>query len=133
MRLLSRTLPISERLTMIPWLFAVLDFESTPETYKRCDEMSAKDMFKMYGVSRAMYEGFIKPTLLVALFAPPEVPSRLLFEHNPCFCALMLLTWGNIVIQCMLAAQTQGTCLRRTSSLCTIILHIKNSIDIKPM
>lgn len=58
---------------MIPWLFSVLDYEATPETYRRYDEMSAKDMFKMYGVSKAMYEGFIKPTLLVALFAPPEV------------------------------------------------------------
>ena len=67
-----RTLPLSERLTMIPWLFSVLDYESTPETYSRYDNMSAMDMFKMYGVSKAMYEGFIKPTLLVALFAPPE-------------------------------------------------------------
>lgn len=57
---------------MIPWLFSVLDYESTPETYSRYDNMSALDMFKMYGVSKAMYEGFIKPTLLVALFAPPE-------------------------------------------------------------
>jgi hypothetical protein len=74
---------------MIPWLFSVLDFESTPETYKRYDEMSAKDMFKMYGVSRAMYEGFIKPTLLVALFAPPEVCALLLFQHSPCCLSFM--------------------------------------------
>jgi hypothetical protein len=73
-----RTLPLTERLTMIPWLFSVLDYESTAETYRRYDEMSALDMFKMYGVSRAMYEGFIKPTLLVALFAPPEVLTPLL-------------------------------------------------------
>jgi hypothetical protein len=78
--LVCRTLPLTERLTMIPWLFSVLDYESTAETYRRYDEMSALDMFKMYGVSRAMYEGFIKPTLLVALFAPPEVLTPLLLN-----------------------------------------------------
>jgi uncharacterized protein with NAD-binding domain and iron-sulfur cluster len=57
---------------MIPWLFSVVDFDSTPETYERYDSMSALDMFRMYGVSRRMYEEFIKPTLLVGLFAPPE-------------------------------------------------------------
>jgi hypothetical protein len=67
---------------MIPWLFSVLDYESTAETYRRYDEMSALDMFKMYGVSRAMYEGFIKPTLLVALFAPPEVLTPLLWSTS---------------------------------------------------
>lgn len=60
---------------MIPWLFASLDFESTPEAYEAYDSMSALDMFRKYGVSKRMYEGFIKPTLLVALFAPPETLS----------------------------------------------------------
>jgi hypothetical protein len=57
---------------MIPWLFSVVDYDSTPETYARYDSMSALDMFRAYGVSKRMYEEFIKPTLLVGLFAPPE-------------------------------------------------------------
>eukprot|EP00892_Ulva_mutabilis_P003924 jgi/Ulvmu1/1903/UM012_0062.1 len=72
---LFRTLTLADRFTMIPWLFASLDFESTAETYEAYDSMSALDMFRKYGVSKRMYEGFIKPTLLVALFAPPETLS----------------------------------------------------------
>ena len=67
-----RRLPLTERLTMLPWLFATIDFDSTPESYERYDKMSALDMFRSYGVSKRMYEEFIKPTLLVGLFAPPE-------------------------------------------------------------
>ena len=70
-----RTLTLADRFTMIPWLFASLDFESSAETYEAYDSMSALDMFRKYGVSKRMYEGFIKPTLLVALFAPPETLS----------------------------------------------------------
>jgi uncharacterized protein with NAD-binding domain and iron-sulfur cluster len=57
---------------MIPWLYSVIDYDSTPETYERYDKMSALDMFRSYGVSKRMYEEFIKPTLLISLFAPPE-------------------------------------------------------------
>lgn len=57
---------------MLPWLYSVLDYNTTPESYERYDKMSALDMFRSYGVSKRMYEEFIKPTLLVGLFAPPE-------------------------------------------------------------
>jgi hypothetical protein len=63
---------MTERLSMLPWLYSVIDYDSTPETYERYDKMSARDMFRSYGVSKRMYEEFIKPTLLVGLFAPPE-------------------------------------------------------------
>lgn len=98
---------------MIPWLFSVLDYESTPETYSRYDDMSAKDMFKMYGVSKAMYEGFIKPTLLVALFAPPEVcisafqALLVKFQHGmsmhemvACFYKQTIALVGNVADDC---------------------------------
>jgi uncharacterized protein with NAD-binding domain and iron-sulfur cluster len=67
-----RRLPLAERFTMLPWLYSVIDFDTTPESYERYDKMSALDMFRNYGVSKRMYEEFIKPTLLVGLFAPPE-------------------------------------------------------------
>ena len=57
---------------MLPWLYSVIDYDTTPESYERYDKMSALDMFRAYGVSKRMYEEFIKPTLLVGLFAPPE-------------------------------------------------------------
>ncbi|KAG1676363.1 hypothetical protein FOA52_001158 [Chlamydomonas sp. UWO 241] len=57
---------------MVPFIATFLDFDSSEETYKRYDRMSAYELFKMCGVSTAAYEEFLKPTLLVGLFAPPE-------------------------------------------------------------
>lgn len=36
------------------------------------DKMSARELFRSWGVSQRCYEEFLKPTLLVGLFAPPE-------------------------------------------------------------
>lgn len=38
----------------------------------RYDRMSAYELFRLFGVSERAYELFLKPTLAVGLFAPPE-------------------------------------------------------------
>ena len=43
---------MADRLTMMPLFQAMLDFDSTPETYERYDRMSALELFKQYGVSK---------------------------------------------------------------------------------
>eukprot|EP00884_Botryococcus_braunii_P022563 jgi/Botrbrau1/8991/Bobra.0148s0094.2 len=68
----GRTLSLADRATMVPLLYSILDYDATPSTYERYDRMSAFELFQMYGVSRALYEQFLKPLLLVGLFAPPE-------------------------------------------------------------
>lgn len=65
-------LSLADRLTIIPWLYHVLNFNSDPETYEKYDQMTAREMFRMSGVTEAAYEYFLKPTLQVGLFAPPE-------------------------------------------------------------
>jgi len=65
-------LPLADRLTILPWLYNVINFDSDPETYDRYDKMTAREMFRMSGVTDTAYELFLKPTLLVGLFAPPE-------------------------------------------------------------
>lgn len=57
---------------MVPLLQCVLDFESSPSVYERYDRMSARELFVRYGVSQRLYEGFLRPLLLVGMFAPPE-------------------------------------------------------------
>ena len=37
---------------MMPLFQAMLDFDSSPETYERYDRMSALELFKQYGVSK---------------------------------------------------------------------------------
>lgn len=69
---LFEKLPVADRVTMVPLLGALLDYDSDPETYARYDAMTARELFRQYGVSKRLYEEFLKPLLLVALFAPPE-------------------------------------------------------------
>lgn len=65
-------LPLEERLTMLPFLLSFVDFDASPEVYARYDKMSARELFRQWGVSQRCYEDFLRPTLLVGLFAPPE-------------------------------------------------------------
>ncbi|CAN0098632.1 unnamed protein product [Scytosiphon promiscuus] len=57
---------------MIPLLYAILDFERDEDTYREYDKMTARELFRRFGVSKRLYEEFLKPILLVGLFAPPE-------------------------------------------------------------
>lgn len=49
---LFRSLPVADRLTMVPLFKALLDFDSSPEVYERYDRMSARELFRQYGVSQ---------------------------------------------------------------------------------
>lgn len=42
------------------------------ERYTQYDNMSAYELFRRCGVSQRVYDEFLRPTLLVGLFAPPE-------------------------------------------------------------
>ncbi|KAJ9522148.1 hypothetical protein QJQ45_005136 [Haematococcus lacustris] len=66
------SLSLADRLTMLPFLAAFMDFNSSEEVYKKYDAISAYELFRLAGVSRAAYQEFLRPTLLVGLFAPPE-------------------------------------------------------------
>lgn len=65
-------LPLADRATIIPWLYTAIDLGSTPGSYERYDSMTALEMFRSFGITQKAYEQFLKPTLLVGLFAPPE-------------------------------------------------------------
>jgi uncharacterized protein with NAD-binding domain and iron-sulfur cluster len=67
-----RKLPLVDRLTMLPLLYSIVDYDSDEATYRRYDAMSARELFRQCGVSTRLYEEFLKPLLLVGLFAPPE-------------------------------------------------------------
>ena len=78
-------LPLSDRASMIGLLYAMLDLyrvneydydekynSNTISTLERYDRMSAHDLFIRMGISKRLVNDFIKPTLLVGLFKPPE-------------------------------------------------------------
>jgi uncharacterized protein with NAD-binding domain and iron-sulfur cluster len=71
---LFERIPIPDRVSMIGLLVATVDcLGSTDEKVKiQYDRMTAHELFIRFGLSERLVEDFIKPTLLVGLFKPPE-------------------------------------------------------------
>ncbi|HEY9762106.1 MAG TPA: FAD-dependent oxidoreductase, partial [Trichocoleus sp.] len=61
-----------DRLSALPLLYAVVDFDNSDEAWKRYDSITARELFKQYGVSARLYKESFEPMLLVGLFAPGE-------------------------------------------------------------
>ncbi|MEM7727418.1 MAG: FAD-dependent oxidoreductase [Cyanobacteria bacterium P01_A01_bin.45] len=65
-------LPLFERLTALPLLYSVVDFDNSDDAWKRYDKVSARELFKQFGVSSRLYRDAFEAMLLVGLFAPGE-------------------------------------------------------------
>ena len=67
-----KRLPLIDRLSALPLLYSLIDFDNSDEAWKRYDCMTARELFKQYGVSERLYKESFEPMLLVGLFAPGE-------------------------------------------------------------
>ncbi len=67
-----KRLPLSDRLSALPLLYSVIDFDNSHEAWASYDKMTARELFKQYGVSERLYKESFEPMLLVGLFAPGE-------------------------------------------------------------
>ncbi len=67
-----KRLPLSDRLSALPLLYALIDFDNSDEAWRRYDSITARELFKQYGVSARLYHEAFNPMLLVGLFAPGE-------------------------------------------------------------
>ena len=67
-----KRLPLRDRLSALPLLYSVIDFDNSPEAWQRYDKITARELFKQYGVSERLYKESFEPMLLVGLFAPGE-------------------------------------------------------------
>lgn len=67
-----KRLPLADRLSALPLLYAVVDFDNSDEAWKRYDAVTARELFKQFGVSARLYRESFEPMLLVGLFAPGE-------------------------------------------------------------
>ncbi|BAY32043.1 amine oxidase [Nostoc carneum NIES-2107] len=65
-------LPLIDRLSALPLLYAVVDFDNSPDAWQRYDFVTARELFKDFGVSARLYKEAFEPMLLVGLFAPGE-------------------------------------------------------------
>jgi uncharacterized protein with NAD-binding domain and iron-sulfur cluster len=67
-----KRLPLSDRLSALPLMYAVVDFDNSDAAWRRYDAMTARELFRQYGVSDRLYRESFEPMLLVGLFAPGE-------------------------------------------------------------
>ena len=67
-----KRLPLSDRLSALPLLYSLIDFDNSPEAWKRYDKVTARELFKHFGVSSRLYKDAFEPMLLVGLFSPGE-------------------------------------------------------------
>uniref|UniRef100_A0A7S4AGI9 Amine oxidase domain-containing protein n=1 Tax=Pseudo-nitzschia australis TaxID=44445 RepID=A0A7S4AGI9_9STRA len=75
---LFERIPLQDRASMLGLLVATVDCLGNDVTVQeKYDRMSAQDLFILFGLSERLVEDFIKPTLLVGLFKPPEELSAL--------------------------------------------------------
>ncbi|MBM0745003.1 FAD-dependent oxidoreductase (plasmid) [Phormidium sp. CLA17] len=67
-----KRLPLSDRLSALPLLYAMVDFDNSDAAWRRYDPITARELFKQFGVSARLYKESFEPMLLVGLFAPGE-------------------------------------------------------------
>ncbi|CAM9213153.1 unnamed protein product [Ectocarpus sp. 8 AP-2014] len=65
-------LPWFDRLTALGLLASVVDWDNTPEAWRKYDKYTARELFRMMGCSERLYRDAFEPMLLVGLFAPGE-------------------------------------------------------------
>eukprot|EP00746_Dinoflagellata_sp_MGD_P003762 gnl/MRDRNA2_/MRDRNA2_107294_c0_seq1.p1 gnl/MRDRNA2_/MRDRNA2_107294_c0~~gnl/MRDRNA2_/MRDRNA2_107294_c0_seq1.p1 ORF type:complete len:677 (-),score=135.39 gnl/MRDRNA2_/MRDRNA2_107294_c0_seq1:324-2204(-) len=75
---LFERIPLQDRASMLGLLIATVDClggdEKVQEQY---DRMTAHELFLRFGLSKRLVDDFVRPTLLVGLFKPPEELSAL--------------------------------------------------------
>ncbi len=67
-----KRLPLIDRLSALPLLYALIDFDNSDAAWRRYDPVTARELFKNFRVSARLYRDSFEPMLLVGLFAPGE-------------------------------------------------------------
>ena len=67
-----KRLPLADRASMVGLLYAMLDLNRDEATFEAYDRLTAHELFIRMGRRKRLVDDFIRPTLLVGLFKPPE-------------------------------------------------------------
>ncbi|XP_021853364.1 uncharacterized protein [Spinacia oleracea] len=65
-------LPLVDRLTSLPLMAAVVDFEDTDSAWRKYDPITARELLRQFGCSEKLYRNIFKPLLEARLYAPAE-------------------------------------------------------------
>ena len=82
-----KRLPVADRLSIAGLLYAMLDLNRSEAVFESYDNLDALTLFRSLGISERMINDFLRPTLLVGLFKPPEelsaaVTMELLYYYS---------------------------------------------------
>jgi uncharacterized protein with NAD-binding domain and iron-sulfur cluster len=80
-------LPIQDRLSIAGLLYTMLDLYRSDRIFQQYDDLDAQSLFVKLGISERLINEFLRPTLLVGLFKPPEelsaaVTMELLYYYS---------------------------------------------------
>ncbi|XP_021753026.1 uncharacterized protein LOC110718499 [Chenopodium quinoa] len=65
-------LPLVDRLTSLPLLAAVIDFDNTDSAWRKYDPITARELLRQFGCSEKLYRNILEPLLEARLYAPIE-------------------------------------------------------------
>ncbi|GMP37466.1 hypothetical protein CsSME_00009130 [Camellia sinensis var. sinensis] len=65
-------LSLVDRLTSLPLMAAVVDFDNSDTSWRKYDAITARELFRQFGCSERLYQDVFNPLLQVGLFAPAE-------------------------------------------------------------
>ena len=65
-------LPIRDRISIAGLLYTMLDLYRSDKIFQQYDDLDAQSLFVKLGISERLINEFLRPTLLVGLFKPPE-------------------------------------------------------------
>ena len=67
-----KRIPYQDLLSFAGLLAAMVDMRRDEATFEKYDRMTAHELFIKFGLSKRLVDDFLRPTLLVGLFKPPE-------------------------------------------------------------
>ncbi|XP_072957003.1 uncharacterized protein [Typha angustifolia] len=67
-----RSLPLADRLTSVPLMAAVIDFDNTDTAWRKYDAMTTRELFKHFGCSQRLYREAFEPAVQAGLFTSGE-------------------------------------------------------------
>lgn len=115
-----KRLPLLDRMTALPLMYAVIDFDNSNRAWEDYDSRSARELFREYGCSERVYKDAFNPMLLVGLFAPGELCSAaaclgmlyyFILAHQPDFDVVWCRgTVGEMIFRPWVAAMQDSGC-----------------------
>ncbi|KAH8971179.1 hypothetical protein BDL97_02G129400 [Sphagnum fallax] len=115
-----KLLPLVDRLTALPLMYAVIDFDNSDTAWQDYDARTARELFREFGCSDRVYQDAFNPMLLVGLFAPGELCSAaaclgmlyyFILAHQPDFDVVWCRgTVGEMIFKPWVASMRGGGC-----------------------